>query len=379
MYGVPGTDAPTASAGRVPGFEFTPISDGAGGIAGATPGTMQQIMGRTVRATAGTPSQELVAYKITVTPWRDGVGHKQITEGQVIFARRNEHSMLTTTVQTLPQLNTTLRRTYELAMSAGGLESARRLGDHDTFRELIASIDDGMEDDLERERRLLAQDVRGTTQQAGMYGQLLRTASKHHMAIEDMQELIVSRDASRVLLYLSAEGIVESWNYAGVVRNVDANDNGTFRVLNAITRGPYRVHNYWGDKPFQGANVRLLLTRHYNTQTQEYEHFEYRPWIQRPVPARNDVQLVYPSYADTLYTDVAGYERHAMSIRVGQVNAVLQSRRATPEHALKLAAIAPPGKAYTGAEAMDAWREASGNLKSRLLVTIGVDPLNRTA
>ena len=185
------------------------------------------------------------------------------------------------------------------------------------------------------------------------------------MKDEDFREMITTDEATKYLRYISLEGIVDAWNYAGVVRNIE--DMGRdFKVLNRIVGGPLDVDNVWG-KVEQTCYLYLILKRAKSATTGQYGPFQIYPWVEY-TDGKNRVQTKYPIMEDLYYEDEAGYGHYGLPYTVGKVRYIVPTQVGTKACALKLA-----GLTGSGAAEMNAWHATTEPKKQTINVTLGHD------
>lgn len=359
----PGVDFPSASLRNVPGLSLTTPSGIDGGLGASGSAFLAQLEGGLVRNVAGWPSQEIISQPHIVKPWQNGY-HERITRGQVLFYRRESANGQVESIITLPQINAVLKKGYHIAKSKGILE--RSMLDQDTWSDVKFAIAEDLEDELDRKRRLLNENVQDSAKETNMIDRIKNSNSKFHVTNESYRDLIFAESNTQFLRYLSVGGIVETWNYIGVARNIE-HSHTQFKVLNCVKGGPLNVDNYWGESLQQGQYTYLILTRKYNRHTNEYEEFQYVPWAQ-PLSDGGRLQTKYPDASDLYFEDESGYGQTGVVYTVGKVGRVVAGGLGTNEKSMQLA-----GLMGSNDPEMDAWRETSRDKKGMVFLTIGRD------
>ena len=393
---VPGGPAPSASQYGVPGLALSTPA-GFPGSAGASAGALLAQLGPgAVRVHAGFPSQEIVSQPHVVRPLKGTRYQERIGRGQLLFCRRGTTDDTVSTIVTLPQINAVLARAYTLARTSGALERAggRRAiaaagggaagaADADLFDDTRNAVEQVLEDDLDRQRRMLAAGVSAAAKAENTVDRLMNTNTRSHTRDPELRTaLFAGDDAMSHLAYLSQGGVTELWNVIGVSRNIEY-ARATFKMVNVIQKGPYDVDNVWGSDLQQGAYVYVVLARHRNEATGEYEQFEYAPWAQRftsDAARASNVYTKYPPLDVRTYEDVAGYTQRGLAYTVGKVGRMpfVQGRRlgsaGAIAHSVDARARLLAGLAHGEPDTeMAAWAETSRNGKHTVHLTIGTD------
>lgn len=393
---VPGVAAPSASLYGIPGLSLSTPSAFPGTLGAGDAAFAAQLGAGAVKRHAGFPSQEIVSQPHVVRPWKDGLMyHERIGRGQLLFVRRGTSADQMSTIVTLPQMNAVMLRAYTVALTAGVLERAggRRGGggggilDADLLDDTRQAVEQVLEDDLDYRRRMLDTAVADGAKAENATERLLNTNSRSHTTNPELRSIVFDDERTSYLAYLSLGGITGLWNYLGVSRNIEFKDT-RFKMLNAIQSGPYEVDNVWGSGLQQGAYVYVVLRRHRNEATGEYEQFEYVPWAQRfdaSVARVANVYSKYPSLDERRYEDVAGYEQCGVAYEVGKVGRMpaAPGRRLGGGGAGTASALASSmdaralllaGLARNTHDAeMAAWNETQRNNKQTVWLAIGHD------
>ena len=369
---VPGiAGLPSASLRSVPGLALGVPGAQESGFNGATTAALLgQFSEGLVRNQAGWPSQELVTQPHIVKPWDNGY-HERIGRNQALFYRRDSAVGEVESIVTLPQMNEILRRAHSVASANGVLE--RRSLDLDTWGDMKAAIHDDLEDELDRKRRLMADGARDESARSNATDRFRNTNSKFHTTTPEYAEMMFSDGPTQFLRYLSHEGILQTWNYLGVARNIE-HSKLNFKVLNAIHTGPYDVDNYWaGETMAQGQYVYLLLTRKYNKSSGQYEQFHMQPWCEPLRDSGRDLQSKYPTQKELYYEDEGGYGHYGAYFTIGKVARIVANAHGDRRRANVLAGLSESPNAEH-----DAWRETQRSKKQTIFLTIGRDPWDKS-
>lgn len=353
----PGAPAPTAAFSSVPGTVSAP---------GTNPASMFGVPA--VRATAGMPSQEVVVQSHVVNPWPNGY-HERLGRGQIIFiARDAKNDKNLQTFASLPQMNEVLRIAFEKAIKAGVIE--RSTVDADTFGDLKSWIEEDMEDSVARERRHLDEVGKKNRARSNLLTQMKNTNEKFWITTPELKEALLQQQATQYLKYLAIDGILEKWNYCGVIRNIEHAD-AHFKVLNSAVSGPLDVDNYWGTGVAQTKNGYLVLKRVRGADG-DYGQFAWHPWIENGTDPRKNIQSAYPDSNDVYYEDVAGYAQYGAVEKIGKIGSVTHNAQQAGKSSARLA-----GLAGTATAEIEAWRESSARMKkSSVFMTLTRDAFN---
>ena len=365
----PGIDAPSASLRGVPGIDLSIGASPLGGFGVGDSALLGQLGGGLVRNVAGWPSQEVIVQSHTVNPWQNGY-HKRITRGQLLFIRRNAAQGEVGSIITLPQMNDILRKGYQIAKSNGVLE--RQTLDHETWSDVRHAIAEDLEDELDRKRRLLNDNVQDQAKSANMLERVKNVNEKFHTSVDDYRNLLFSEATTQYLRYLSKGGILETWNYIGACRNIEDNSSN-FKVLNVAVGGPLNLDNIWGEGLQQGHYLNLILKRRMNDRTAEYEEFQLTPWAE-PASDNSRVQSKYPTTEDLYYEDEAGYAQYGVSYTIGKVGRIVTTSQGNNVKARILAGLSNSNDAEA-----DAWRETTRNNKGQVFVSLGKDAWDKSS
>lgn len=288
-------------AGRIPGLVASAPSGGWGFP--PTPGTPsgpQQSTGfppslanTPVITAESDPHEKGVAISYVAKPMRD-LSHRQLKDFQFVFALRAERKKAQHVEGLTPMLH--------LGQVNNKLASLYILGSNTLFAE------PGTESPLVD---LVALD------------ELRRLSSDMWYVGENALHLmdpIEKNQRSLAVKFLSAEGILRTFNPLGVIQNLmggndvafaQASTDNTIHDVNVIVKNIAYVMNYWGKRAIPGTDLYLILKRRYNKETAQYGEFAFVPYV-----CQEDAT---PPLSDLHYIDHTGKSLSGHAYYVGFV------------------------------------------------------------
>lgn len=307
------------------------------------------------------PANSFITTKITVRPSNTGM-HNRIKKYQIVFVKQSTDMIDKNpqTTLTLPQLNKILRDVYYKAMDKyfpKSTSSARE----SVFDSLHTSIFEDLEDNLTKDRRLM-RDRQNTDGRSPTTLRDLKSCPTSFWSSDPELKKFVDDFKEDGLWALSASTIMEMWKFAGVVHNV--HDFGEdFKAPVIAVQGQHEMDNYYGSKAEAGCSLWMVLKRHYNKKTHQYEHFEIDVVSEGNRSLKN-IQSRYPDAIDLSYTGVTGYDEKGCRIYLGDIVEADGQKRADC-YAEKL-----KGTKVSGNSEIEAWNASKADNVTRIIVDI---------
>lgn len=275
--------APSLGAHLSGGPAAVPATRGVPSQAATVPGTRQPSLAArssTITVHSQVPGDNSVTQSYMAVPHSASSEERApLTQGDIGFVlKRTLNARDTAVIVNLTEMNEILRRGWNKAEQAIARELEKR------------------------ERNGGASDLR----------ELLETPEYSWYCDDRFSKLLSGETASgRILRYLSCDGILQEWEYFGVVKNDPS--EAKLKMITMSSQGRVDTANVFARYTPTSAPLALILKRYRNPATERYEHFYFCPWTD-PVASRPD-----PCRADTEYEDRSGHRARGRVIPVGFV------------------------------------------------------------
>lgn len=234
----------------------------------------------------GMQADPAITTSISVVRWRDALEYRNaLTQGDFAMVNRRHVRTVSNRIEgvllNLGTFNDLLQRNY--------LDVMKSVND--------AATGQDYEEDLSRPATLQ---------------ELLNRPEQDWYTDPRFQSLVAPHTASgRMLRYLTARGIQDEWNLAGVV----VNDPSAAKGLQATVQsyGAENVSNVFADTVSTMDPLWLVLRRRWDSARRDYGAFQLVPWIGRQAREQE------PSLEDRQYQDLSGHQQYGPAFRVGVV------------------------------------------------------------